>query len=291
MRNKNEKRVIREWRGQPTRGRDIDLPAIFRRWTSKSSALATGSSQGSVLDRLVNVWMLHRRRRVSQKGSFRGRCQTCLSKSNKIRKGTVNKTSCSKVCMDGQWSMSERMMVQRVLGRWAVYLIGETNHTTKGNYRGYPTWVHVLFKFSFLTDGVMVVWFFSTNPRPGDDITPSREVSHKKGVTHCLTFIACSSTWNTEDWLMSKTSRLMRHCTSIGNHLCCFSRNALSPWQVAGCDAWDLTVTEMHHDRMAAYTWRWPAMKSSGEAQPVSQDKLLSPLPLTLGPPIVREWY
>ena len=250
-----------------------------------------GSSQGSVLDRLVNVWVLHRRRRVSQKGSFRGRCQTCLSKSNKMRKGTVNKTSCSKVCMDGQWSMSERMMVQSVLGRWAVYLIGETNHTTKGNYRGYPTRVHVLFKFSFLTDGVMVVWFFSTNPRPGDDITPSREVSYKKGVTHCLTFIACSSTRNTEDWLMWKTSRLMRHCTSIGNHLCCFSRNALSPWQVVGCDAWDLSVTEMHHDRMAAYTWRWPAMKSSGEAQPVSQDKLLSSLPLTLGPPIVREWY
>lgn len=205
-----------------------NIPAIFRRWTSKSSALATGSSQGSVLDRLVNVWVLHRRRRVSQKASFRGRCQTCLSKSNKMRKGTVNKMSCSKVCMAGQGSMSERMMVQRVLGRWAVYLIGETNHMTKGNYRGYPPWVHFLFMFSFLTDGVMVVWCFSTNPTPGDDITPSREVSYKKRVTHCLTFIACSSTWNTEDWLMWKTSRLVRYRTSIGNHLSCFSRNGLS---------------------------------------------------------------
>ena len=145
-----------------------------------------------------------------------------------------------------------------------------------------------VFFFNRWCDGGVI---FSTNPRPGDDITPSREVSYKKGVTHCLTFIACSSTWNTKDWLMWKTSSLVRHCTSIGNHLCCFLRNALSPWQVAGCDAWDLTVTEMYHDRMATNTWRWLAMESSGEAQPVSQDKLLSPLPLTLGPPIVHEWY
>ena len=139
MRNKNEKRVIREWRDQPTRGRDINLPAIFRRWTSKSSALATGSSQGSVLDRLVNVWVLHRRRRVSQKGSFRGRCQTCLSKSNKMRKARLIKRVAPKFAwMDSEvwvkewwcsvfWEDEPYTWLGKQITRWKE-IIGGTPH-------------------------------------------------------------------------------------------------------------------------------------------------------------------
>lgn len=168
-----------------------------------------------------------------------------------------------------------------------IWLV-ETNQMTKGNYSGYFPWVHFLFIVSFLTDSVVVVWCFSTNSGPGDHITPSREVGYKKGVTHYLTFIACSLPWNTEEWLIWKTSRLVDGCWLKCNGAPCFLQNALSPTTRAEWHAWDPTVTEMCRDRMAANTRRWPAMESSGQVKPVSQDKLLSPLPSTLGPLIVR---
>lgn len=114
-----------------------------------------------------------------------------------------------------------------------IWLV-ETNQMTKGNYSGYFPWVHFLFIVSFLTDSVVVVWCFSTNSGPGDHITPSREVGYKKGVTHCLTFIACSLPWNTEEWLIWKTSRLVDGCWLKCNGAPCFLQNALSPTTSGG---------------------------------------------------------
>lgn len=228
---------------------------------------------------------------VSQKASFRGRCHTCLCKSNKKRKGTVNKTSCSKVCMAGQWSMSERMMVQRVLGRWAMYLIGGNNHMTEGNYRGYPPWVDFLFMFSFLTNGVMVVWCFFHQSRTRwwyNSITWGRLQKRSDSLPHIHCLLVDMKYWGLIDlkdkpfgrWLLIEVQWRIMFIAE-----CCHQR------QAARCDAWDPIATEMCCDRMAANTRQWPAIESSGQAHPVSQDKLLSPLQSTFGPPIVREWY
>ena len=111
------------------KGKYHDLPAIFRRWISKSKALATGSFQGNVLDMLVNFIVLLGFSMVLQQACLRGRCHTRFNSFNKTRKGTVDRTSCSKVCTmlknyGGQWSIKDRMVAQRVLVRYFVYLIG-----------------------------------------------------------------------------------------------------------------------------------------------------------------------
>lgn len=83
---------------------------------------------------------------------------------------------------------------------------------------GTPPWVHFLFicdVFPPIPDSVMI------------SLDHVRSAT-KKGVTHCLTFLACSSTWNTEDWLTRKTSRLVDGCRSKYNGASCFSRNAVT---------------------------------------------------------------
>ena len=75
-----------------------DLPAILRRCTSKSNARATGSSQGSVRNNLVNSVVRLRLNRLLRQIFFNGRCQTAFCRSKRTTRGTVVKTSFSNVC-------------------------------------------------------------------------------------------------------------------------------------------------------------------------------------------------
>ena len=129
-----------------------DLPAILRRWTSRSRVRAIGWSQGSVLDSRVISSVRHRRNMVLKHAFLIGRCQTALRRSNRTTRGTLERTSFSKVCtilnsLTEQCGMSQRVGPPRVLENPPESLIGGEasrgrKETIGGTPHGYTFFVH-----------------------------------------------------------------------------------------------------------------------------------------------------
>jgi len=282
-RNKNEKRVIREWRGQPTRGRAITFwpffdnglqnPALWPRDLSKTRVVFW--TDWSMFGCYIVVGGSPKRQ-----ASEADAILVCASPTRRERAWLIKRVAPKFAWLDSEVWVKEWWCSVFWEDEPCIWLV-KTNHTTEGNYRGYPP-MGTLFIY---------MWCFSTNPGLGDDITRSREVGYIKrsdSLPHIPCLLVDMKYWGLIDpkdkpfgrWLPIEVQwRIM------------FFAECCHQWQAAGYDAWDPIVTEMCCDRMAANTRQLPAMESSGQVQPVSQDKLLSPLPLTFRPPIVHEWY